>query len=78
MPIVSHSKEAEEEEEEEGDDDVLLALVRQVCCSISEEYFPDRIVMLMTIDHYNDNVVSYFRNLYNTVCTEGFGAMGPT
>lgn len=74
MPIVSHSKEAEEEE---GDDDVLLALVRQVCCSISEEYFPDRIVMLMTIDHYNDNVVSYFRNLY-TVCTESFGAMGPT
>lgn len=76
MPIVSHSK--EEEEEEEGDDDVLLALVRQVCCSISEEYFPDRIVMLMTVDHYNDNIVSYFRNLYNTVCAESSDAMGPT
>lgn len=69
MPNTSPSK---EEVEKEGYDGPAAEILKQQliswqeCFSISEEYFPDKIVVLSANDYYNDNIVSYNCNLQVT------------
>lgn len=37
----------------------------QECFSCSEQYFPDKVAVFSSIDHYKDNIVSYFCDLHN-------------
>lgn len=58
-------------EEQQGGDEPLTEILKwlitlwQECCSISKEYFPNKIAGLSVIDHYNDDTESYFCDLYN-------------
>lgn len=62
---MSHSEEAEED----IDDDLSVEFLKQLmtswqeCHLISEEYFPNKLAVFSMIDHYYDNIMSYYHNL---------------